>query len=261
MANTLPNPQASLAARVVNLQRKSAGLRESLPVPLQRHLADRLEASSLAPFQEQARRVLKRNKRRGYGGIGYHRLAAVFSATVCRGRPQLCLTAPLMFALDLAPLTCYYALIWYALRICVFTYLLVLGRPPGSSSLIAGSRLAPAAVSLLMFLFQNLPAKPRPCVCACGTVRLCCVSLPIAGFQKDMAFVTCYQGGVAIRTAPSVDAPCVGEVLQWNEASKQQTKLSWEWGADYSSRPDHHSNYHLLHGLHVYVIFKTGCCY
>lgn len=35
-----------------------------------------------------------------------------------------------------------------------------------------------------------------------------------------MAFVTCYQGGVAIRTAPSVDAPCVGEVLQWNEVRK-----------------------------------------
>lgn len=47
--------QASLAARVVNLQKKSAELRESLPVPLQRHLADRLEASCLAPFQEQAR--------------------------------------------------------------------------------------------------------------------------------------------------------------------------------------------------------------
>ncbi|CAN0507588.1 unnamed protein product, partial [Ectocarpus sp. 12 AP-2014] len=26
--------------------------------------------------------------------------------------------------------------------------------------------------------------------------------------QTDMAFVTCYQGGVAIRTAPSLDAPC-----------------------------------------------------
>eukprot|EP00752_Nemacystus_decipiens_P006779 g6088.t1 len=84
----LSQQKASLALRVVNLQRRSAGLRESLPVPMQRHLADRLEPSSLAPFQE----------------------------------------------------------------------------------------------------------------------------------KKDMAFVTCYQGGVAIRTAPSVDAPCVGEVLQWNEA-------------------------------------------
>lgn len=34
-----------------------------------------------------------------------------------------------------------------------------------------------------------------------------------------MAFVTCYQGGVAIRTAPSLDAPCAGDILQWNEAS------------------------------------------
>eukprot|EP00903_Cladosiphon_okamuranus_P010763 g10169.t1 len=84
----LSQQKASLAARVENLRRRSAGLRESLPVPLQRHLADKLEVSSLAPFRE----------------------------------------------------------------------------------------------------------------------------------QKDMAFVTCYKGGVAIRTAPSVDAPCVGDVLQWNEA-------------------------------------------
>ncbi|CAM9382513.1 unnamed protein product [Scytosiphon promiscuus] len=80
--------KASLAARVEHLQTKSAELRESLPVPLQRHIADRLEASCLAPFRE----------------------------------------------------------------------------------------------------------------------------------QKDMAFVTCYQGGIAIRTAPNIDSPLVGEVLQWNEA-------------------------------------------
>lgn len=35
-----------------------------------------------------------------------------------------------------------------------------------------------------------------------------------------MAFVTCYKGGVAIRTAPRIDAPLMGEVLQWNEASR-----------------------------------------
>lgn len=36
-----------------------------------------------------------------------------------------------------------------------------------------------------------------------------------------MAFVVCYQGGIAIRTAPDIDAPYVGEVLQWNEASTE----------------------------------------
>lgn len=35
--------------------------------------------------------------------------------------------------------------------------------------------------------------------------------------QGDMAFVVCYRGGVAIRAAPSVDAPCVGEVVEWDE--------------------------------------------
>ena len=38
-------------------------------------------------------------------------------------------------------------------------------------------------------------------------------------FQRDMAFYVCYPGGVAIRTSPSSDAPCVGEVLQWKEVS------------------------------------------
>lgn len=52
--------------------------------------------------------------------------------------------------------------------------------------------------------------------------RRVCGSL--AGFQKDMAFVTCYQGGVAIRTAPSVEAPCVGEVLQWNEVVSERPR-------------------------------------
>lgn len=72
-----------------------------------------------------------------------------------------------------------------------------------------------------------------------------CVCVSIAGFQKDMAFVTCYQGGVAIRTTPSVDAPCVGEVLQWNEVGKQALDCSScrESGAgvedDLLTRPDH----------------------
>lgn len=37
-----------------------------------------------------------------------------------------------------------------------------------------------------------------------------------------MAFVVSYQGGIGIRTAPDIDAPCVGEVLQWNEASAEE---------------------------------------
>ena len=36
--------------------------------------------------------------------------------------------------------------------------------------------------------------------------------------------MTCYQGGVAIRTAPSVEAPCVGEVLQWNEVVSERPR-------------------------------------
>lgn len=51
---------------------------------LQRHLAERLETSSLAPFREQARFELNRNKRREKS-VG---------ATCCRLR--LWLTAPLV---------------------------------------------------------------------------------------------------------------------------------------------------------------------
>ncbi|CAN0177598.1 unnamed protein product [Ascophyllum nodosum] len=36
--------------------------------------------------------------------------------------------------------------------------------------------------------------------------------------QREMAFVVSYPGGVAIRSAPSVEAPCMGDVLHGNEA-------------------------------------------
>lgn len=50
------DPQESLANRVCNLERRSAALRESLPVPMPEHMADEMARwrAGLKPFREQA---------------------------------------------------------------------------------------------------------------------------------------------------------------------------------------------------------------
>ncbi|CAM9183438.1 unnamed protein product [Laminaria digitata] len=73
-------------------------------------------------------------------------------------------------------------------------------------------------------LRESLPA-PLQLINTAELERLRSGSMPFQE-HRDLAFLVCYQGGVAIRTSPSVDAPCVGEVLQWKEAFSASERLA-----------------------------------
>lgn len=47
-----------------------------------------------------------------------------------------------------------------------------------------------------------------------------------------MAFVVCYRGGVAIRVAPNIDAPCMGDVLDFKQVTVTVSAVSGELAAE-----------------------------